>query len=318
MNAGLESHAAVTLTTAKTLVSVVIPVYHNATRALSLADALTRQRLPDGHLLEIIVVDDGSGKESVHVLKGHQNEALRVIALEKNSGRSNACHSGAIHARGEYLAFIDSDCEPADTTTLDAHLQGLRAGAIGSCGPIATVGDRFWARYQRAATERRQKKHAAAGAFHATTANFVVRKDVYLQAGGFDSRYREYGFEDRDLLVRLAQLGSIVWCPDAKVVHLDEPSLPGVLDKMRRAGGSSAELFSRDHPDAYRALGYAAIDARLHPWVRVPCALLKPLLGFASAIDAQLDKAWLPYPVAKAVVKLLTALAFACGTTVSR
>lgn len=296
------------------MISVVIPVYRDAMNVLELADALSRQRLPEGCPLEIIIVDDGSGDGTAGVLKEHETGTLRVVSLAKNRGRAEARNAGAEAAHGEFLYFIDCDCRPLAGDWLMAHLQELRRGCIASCGPVTGDGHGFWARYQAEASTRREHQHTRGIVYSGSSQNCAVRSETFQRVGGFDTRYREYGFEDRDLFLRLSRLGEVGWSRDAVVRHLDALTLPTVLAKMRNAGGGSAILFSRDHPDAYRSLGYAAIDSRLHGWLRFVCALFGPLLNAAPAVDSLLGYSWIPYAIRKVIVKLLGALAFCRGS----
>jgi len=296
------------------MISVVIPVYRDAANGLELAEALLHQRLPDNCPLEIIIVDDGSGDSTPDLLKQHENKIFRVIALIHNTGRAAARNAGAESAQGEYLVFIDCDCRPIGDDFLVTHLRRMNSGCIASCGRVTGIGSGFWTRYQEAASLRRERQHARGVVYSGSTQNFAVRRQAFMQLGGFDARYREYGFEDRDLLIRLSRLGDIGWSTDAVVRHLDELTLPDVLAKMQQSGGSSAALFSCDHPTAYRALGYAAIDSRLHRWLRPFEVVFGQLLSCAKVVELMLDRPWMPYPVAKAIVKVLGALAFVRGS----
>lgn len=296
------------------MISVVIPVYRDAVNALELADVLPRQRLPENCSLEIILVDDGSGDGTADVLKGHESGALCVVALSKNSGRAQARNAGAEAAHGEFLCFIDCDCRPVGVDFLMTHLQALRRGCVASCGPVTGDGRGFWVRYQADASIRRERQYTHGIVYSGSSQNCAVRNETFQRVGGFDARYREYGFEDRDLFLRLSRLGKVSWSRDAVVRHLDALTLPAVLTKMRNAGGESAIRFSRDHLGAYRALGYAAIDARLHGGLRIMCALFGPLLNTAPVVERLLGYPWIPYTIRKIIVKLFGALAFSCGS----
>ena len=85
-------------------VSVVIPAYNYA-RYLSMAieSALAQTHPP----LEVIVVDDGSTDETPSVLAAH-GDRIRAIR-QPNGGAGAARNTGIAAARGDYLAFLDSD-----------------------------------------------------------------------------------------------------------------------------------------------------------------------------------------------------------------
>ncbi len=85
-------------------VSVIIPTY-NRERLISRAlDSVLKQTFTD---YEIIVVDDGSTDYTKDVLKKYEGR-IRYF-YQANSGISGARNRGLAEAKGEYIAFLDSD-----------------------------------------------------------------------------------------------------------------------------------------------------------------------------------------------------------------
>jgi glycosyltransferase involved in cell wall biosynthesis len=293
-------------------ISVIIPAYRDWMRATKLASALSEQILPDNVRLEVVIVDDGSGEPVPDSLTSMPQ--VRVLSLPKNIGRSGARNEGFHASAGQYLVFIDSDCLPLESHFLAVHFEALRNGAIASTGHVRGVGDDFWDRYQQLASLRRQRQHQSNRTWSGSSQNLAVVSKAFQQIGGFDLRYREYGFEDRDLLVRLEALGTIIWTDHAQVSHNDALHLDIVAEKMIKAARFSASLFSKDHPQAYQALGYATIDVRHHPWLRLPVRLLGTLvIPLARTVDRQL--AQLPFWLGRILVKVITACAFLYGSS---
>ncbi len=89
------------------LISVVVPVYKTEKYLTRCVDSILAQSYEN---IEIILVDDGSPdgcpKLCDELAATHTN--IRVIHKE-NGGLSSARNSGIEQARGEYLAFVDSD-----------------------------------------------------------------------------------------------------------------------------------------------------------------------------------------------------------------
>jgi hypothetical protein len=95
----------------KARVSVVVPIWNTAACLPACLQSLAEQTLAD---IEIIAVNDASPDDALSVLRARQEHdpRLRVINLERNRGVSAARNIGLSHARGEYVAFVDSDDRP--------------------------------------------------------------------------------------------------------------------------------------------------------------------------------------------------------------
>lgn len=299
------------------LVSVVIPVYRDAARARDAALALLDQKLPPEAVLDVILVDDGSADGTVEELS-RLEPMVRVLALPHNQGRSGARNAGAAVAAGSIVLFMDCDCLPADQNLLLGHISVLESGAVASCGHVTGTGADFWGRYQEDASHRRRRQHASGTDYAGSSQNLAVRRSEFEAIGGFDTGYRRYGFEDRDLLIRLGQRGPIAWTT-ATVRHQDQLCLTQVASKMAEAGEYSSQRFAGYHPDAYRQLGYAAIDAQLHSAAKPLARLTTPFVwAVAHAFDCMNCERWLPYAFARWLVRMTSALAYLGGTARSR
>lgn len=90
------------------LVSVIIPSYN---RSATIARAIQSVQEQTHRDLEIIVVDDGSKDDSRAILEGFsaRDPRVRCIFHEKNRGAQAARNTGIHAARGEWIAFLDSD-----------------------------------------------------------------------------------------------------------------------------------------------------------------------------------------------------------------
>jgi glycosyltransferase involved in cell wall biosynthesis len=87
-------------------VTVVIPVY-NGEKYLGIAvDSILSQTFPD---FELLVIDDGSIDRSIAVVLSYSDPRIRLECNPTNLGVSTTRNKGIQLARGEYLAFLDSD-----------------------------------------------------------------------------------------------------------------------------------------------------------------------------------------------------------------
>lgn len=89
-------------------VSVIVPFYNVEGYIEKCLETLVNQTLQD---IEIIVVNDGSQDRSVNIVKKFQsNYPEKIVYLEKeNGGLSDARNYAIPYAKGEYIAFLDSD-----------------------------------------------------------------------------------------------------------------------------------------------------------------------------------------------------------------
>src|SRR5690606_31555557 len=145
-----------------------------------------------------------------------------------------------------------------------------------------------------------------------TTANMMVWRERLIEVSGFDREFTRYGFEDRDLLLRLARSGAKLRVnPPAAVWHSDAVSFPLVFKKLQECGAHSGPLFRTKHPAEYRTMAYARFDASLHPLlarILVPCARL--MRSRAADVENFLQLHWVPFVARSALARLGSALAY--------
>ena len=90
------------------MISVIIPVYNTADYIDQCVSSVVKQSYRD---LEILLIDDGSTDGSAEKLRrwAEKDPRITVIRNEQNSGVSASRNLGLQKARGEYIAFVDSD-----------------------------------------------------------------------------------------------------------------------------------------------------------------------------------------------------------------
>lgn len=95
-------------------VSVIVPVYNIEKYLEKCLNSICSQTLED---IEIICVNDCSPDNSLDILQEYamNDNRIKIINLEENQGLAVARNEGIKQARGEYIAFVDSD----DAISLD-------------------------------------------------------------------------------------------------------------------------------------------------------------------------------------------------------
>jgi glycosyltransferase involved in cell wall biosynthesis len=211
-------------------VSVVVPLYNRTALARETIESVVSQTYGDH---EIVVVDDGS-EEDVEEILGSSRACVRLVRRE-HGGISAARNTGLAAARGELVAFLDSDdlWRPrkleAQVSLLDAH------PSLAGC---FTNHSHF--RDGAVVRERRVDPTFAHDPLSAlitrpevSTSTLVVRRNVLADLGGFDETL-ERG-EDYDLFLRLAA----GW----KIGFVDEPL---VLYRVHAANAARADVLRRN------------------------------------------------------------------------
>jgi len=89
-------------------ISVIVTIYnHGAGYLKQCLNSLQQQTLEN---IEIILVDNAATAENKAVIEQYRNDnRFKIIKLEKNKGYGRALNIGLKAAKGEYVAFVDSD-----------------------------------------------------------------------------------------------------------------------------------------------------------------------------------------------------------------
>jgi glycosyltransferase involved in cell wall biosynthesis len=87
-------------------VSVIMPVYNVERFVADAVGSVLAQSFRD---LELLIIDDLSPDRSIAICEGFDDPRIRIIHHQQNRGLAGARNTGIRHARGELLAFIDSD-----------------------------------------------------------------------------------------------------------------------------------------------------------------------------------------------------------------
>ena len=89
-------------------VSVIIPVYNVENYLRKCLNSLVNQTLKD---IEIIVVNDGTLDNSQEIIDEYVKKYPKKVVsiIQENGGQGAARNTGLLHAKGEYIGYVDSD-----------------------------------------------------------------------------------------------------------------------------------------------------------------------------------------------------------------
>lgn len=90
------------------LVSIVTPVYNSERFISETIDSIQSQTYSNW---ELLLIDDCSKDNSYEIIKSYMknDDRIKYIKLEKNSGASISRNTGIHNAKGRFIAFVDSD-----------------------------------------------------------------------------------------------------------------------------------------------------------------------------------------------------------------
>ena len=230
------------------MISIIIPTYNRKDKLKDLLPSLRKQK--SSIAFEVIVVDDGSIDGTRELLKSQAkawNGAFRFIE-QNRAGPGAARNLGIVHARGDILVFIDSDCiAPRGwLNNLTSVFDNPQVGAAG--GPELAPADDclFWKCQTYVMTALlttgglRGRKGRKLGVYYPRGFNVAVRKHVADAVGGFTNR-----FHGEDILfgLKVKQMGYILkYVPDAAMYHRRRATLSEYFGQLYRMGKTRVEM----------------------------------------------------------------------------
>lgn len=298
------------------VIDVAIPARDVADIIDDTLDAVLSQRLPAGWSMHVYVADDGSYDAIDKRIATRQDPRISLLRHEDNRGRSAACNTAIRAGHGDIVVVVDADCRYADDMAFDRMLRHFGNGADSVLGAVTAEGTDFWPWFARDVSHARLSRARARGAWHMTTANFAIRRMVMTMLGGFSERYHRYGFEDRDLLVRLARSGAVIVIDEQiAALHREPTSVDEVCRKLFVSGRYSARLFAAHFPEEYRDSSYHHIDIAKHPAF---ARLLRPLLNVAAPFTVLIAallirRRWLGFSVQAFALRVASAVSYMHG-----
>ena len=171
--------------------AVVIPLYNKRSYISNCIESVLQQRFKD---FELLVVDDASSDGSIEIVRSFNDSRIKILSrAEPGTGGYAARNHGVMHARAEWITFLD-----ADDYWLPHHLEEVKAAILmyPNVSMFSTGFEKVGKKIERICASFSQKLTATAAMarlsgkdiFHVNAV--TVKRAVYLESGGF--------IEDRD------------------------------------------------------------------------------------------------------------------------
>jgi glycosyltransferase involved in cell wall biosynthesis len=239
--------------------SIIVLVYNRPDEIDELLQSVCEQTITD---FEVIVVEDGSKVDCKHVVEKYSQQINIQYYYKENTGPGQSRNYGVERAKGEYVLIVDSDAVlPAGyLKAIDDELRKQPCDAFGgpdashpSFTPIQKAISYSMTSFFTTGGIRGGKKQMEK--FHPRSFNMGVRRDVYLQLGGFSpmrfSKMSLYG-EDIDFSIRIFRGGySCRLFPEAWVWHKRRTDFKKFWHQVYNSGLARINLYKK-YPEALK------------------------------------------------------------------
>jgi glycosyltransferase involved in cell wall biosynthesis len=254
-------------------VSVVVCAYNGGATLRECLSSLQVLNYPD---YEVILVDDGSVDDTGQIAADFPG--VRYIHQE-NRGLSVARNVGAEAARGEIVAYTDSDCV-ADANWLFYLVDAMRRQQVKAIGgPNLPPPTDSWTA-KCVAESPGGPSHVMLDdqrAEHVPGCNMAFDRATLLQLGGFDPQFRQAG-DDVDICWRLLDAGiDIGYAAAALVWHHRRSSVRAYLRQQKGYGRAEAMLIAK-YPRRFNRLGASLWKGVIYGEGAVGLPLVEPIV----------------------------------------
>ena len=123
-----EASSETNLANSAPLLSVIMPVYNVQKYIQEAVDSVLAQTFKD---FELLIIDDESPDQSIAYVEANYDDPRIIILRQENRGLAGARNTGIRHARGRYVAFLDSD-DFWQKDKLELHVSDFKANP--NCG----------------------------------------------------------------------------------------------------------------------------------------------------------------------------------------
>lgn len=224
------------------LVSIITPSYNQVVYLEETIRSVLSQDYPN---IDYIIVDGGSTDGAVDIIQRYADRLAWWIS-EPDQGQTDAINKGFAHARGEILAWLNSDDTYLPYAIAEAVEYLQSHPDIGMVYGDANLVDQNGAVIGKFPARQTDYKRLRQGYVHIPQQTAFFRASLWRQVGPLDPTF--YFAMDYDLWVRLARLAPIEYYPrlwanfrlhhSGKSIVADDRCWPEMLRVHYREGGN--------------------------------------------------------------------------------
>lgn len=226
--------------------SVVVPTYNRAHLMDRVVSSVQRQTFTDW---ELLIVDDGSTDQTQEVVLelASTDSRVRYVRLDENSGLpAIARNNGIAEARGEYVAFLDSD-DYWWPKHLEIHARSHHhLAAPGLCYSHLWTRRRGWPLFGLlfvpSPRQQAETRHELLQRNSIQCSAVTVSRALLVSQQGFNESPRLAAVEDYELWLRLADVGPIAFISRLTGIYSDAQGISAQLDMEKQLALLSEEI----------------------------------------------------------------------------
>lgn len=244
--------------------SVVIPTFNREEKLGQTMTALADQS-PGAGEYEVLIVDDGSTDETPRRVQSLREDypVPLFYFYQPNRKQGAARNLASRAASGKHLIFLGDDTVPG-RSFLELHRLAHVSdeAAPERSDQVVVIGYTTWPDsftrtrfleyigefgWQFGFSLIKDPHDVPFNFFY--TSNLSISRRFFLESGGFDEDFQEYGWEDIELSTRLVEKGMrLIYEPRAVSYHDHPTSMSSFIDRQRKVG-CSAWSFYLKHPE---------------------------------------------------------------------
>lgn len=211
------------------MISVIMPTYNRENTIKRAIDSVLNQTYRN---IELIIVDDYSTDNTEKIISEIKDKRLKYIKLKKNSGACHARNVGLDNAKGEYIAFQDSDDEWIKDK-LDKQIKMLIDNKVDMVFCSAKHIGKNEIIIPREKLDEQQIKNRIFKSNFISTQTILATKKCFEHVR-FDEKMPR--FQDWDLIIRMLEYFSIIHINEPLVnVYIQSDSISKSKDKAIKA-----------------------------------------------------------------------------------
>ena len=180
------------------MISIILLVWKEAEKCKRCIDRIMKLTTVP---FQLIIIDNNSEKDIKDHIYSIKDDRVKVITHEKNEGIAKSYNIGAREAKGEYLAYVNSDYYLTDdwAENMIKCINETKAGMVGPCCMATGNMDQYYPTQFHMPLRYIETDYV--------TNLMFLRKSVLEEVGYFDEAYNPYTYDDMDLAEAIKSKG---------------------------------------------------------------------------------------------------------------